>query len=230
MARTKEYGHYCLVARSLETVGDKWSLLIVRDLLFGPQRFSDLLYSVAGITPKWLTQRLRDLEAAGVLERDESPDRPDRREVWYRLTQKGQDLRPVIQALTMWGLDYARPPEPGEIIRPERAVATTATILTRKGVVLPRPAAWWFRVDGRGVGILGFDGERWTYRPDPDGAIPHDLVVETTTDYWARLLLTPMAERPAYLAAVELSGDQERIDDFLAAFIRPPAEAVTTTS
>lgn len=223
MARTKEYGHYCLVARSLEEIGDKWSLLIVRDLLFGPQRFSDLLYSVAGITPKWLTQRLRELEAAGVLDRDENPDRSDRREVWYRLTQKGIDLRPVLQALTMWGLDYTRPPEPGEIIRPERAVSTTNTMLNRKGVRLSRPATWWFRLDDRGVAAITFDGEGWTYRLDPTGETPHDLEIRTTTDYWARLLFTPLAERPDYLAKIEVIGEQDRVDEFLAAFIRQPA-------
>ena len=51
MARTKEYGHYCAAARALEVVGEKWSLLVVRDLLSGPQRFSDLLRSLGGITP-----------------------------------------------------------------------------------------------------------------------------------------------------------------------------------
>lgn len=228
MARTKEYGHYCLVARSLEEVGDKWSLLIVRDLLFGPLRFTDLHYSVAGITPKWLTQRLRELEAAGVLERAGNPDRPDRREVWYRLTQKGFDLRPVIQALTMWGLEHTRPPKPGEVIRPERALATTTAILNREGVLLHRPATWWFRLDGDDIGAIAFDGEHWSFRPNLTGEIPHDLKIESTADYWAHLLFTPMVERPGYLAKVDLTGDQNRIHEFFSAFVRQsePATAV----
>src|SRR5581483_10166021 len=105
MAKTREYQHYCPVARSLEVIGEKWSLLIVRDLLRGPQRFTDLLRYLGGITPKWLTQRLRDLEAAGIVERDHAEGR---REVWYRLTAAGEELRPVIESLAIWGIEHAR--------------------------------------------------------------------------------------------------------------------------
>src|SRR5215218_1468544 len=115
MARTKTYGHYCAAARALQVVGEKWSLLVVRDLLLGPLRFSDLLRSLGGITPKLLTLRLRELETAGVVERDEEPGR---REVWYRLSPAGQALRPVVQELLVWGLDYAPPPAPGERVDP----------------------------------------------------------------------------------------------------------------
>ena len=73
MARTKGYQHYCVIARSLETIGEKWSLLLVRDLLRGPQRFTDLLRYMSGITPKWLTARLRELEQAGIVERESKP-------------------------------------------------------------------------------------------------------------------------------------------------------------
>src|SRR3712207_3582759 len=109
------YGEFCSVAQALELVGDRWSLLIVLDLLFGPQRFSDLQRSLGTITPKWLTARLRELEAAGVVERDEAPGR---RDVWYRLTPRGEALRPVIEGLSAWGVDHAlRPPAPGEQVR-----------------------------------------------------------------------------------------------------------------
>ena len=87
MARTRTYNHFCPVARSLEVIGEKWSLLIVRDLLRGPQRFTDLLRGLNNITPKWLTLRLRELESAGIVERDQEPGR---KEVRYRLTEKGQ--------------------------------------------------------------------------------------------------------------------------------------------
>src|SRR6266540_1580464 len=108
MAKTKTYAHFCPVARTLEVIGEKWSLLIVRDLLRGPQRFTDLLRYLGGITPKWLTLRLRELEAAGIVEADRVSGR---REVWYRLTSKGNDLAPVVQALAVWGIDHtARPP------------------------------------------------------------------------------------------------------------------------
>ena len=81
--------HYCPVAQTLERLGDRWSWLIVRDLMRGPQRFTDLQRYLAGITPKRLTVNLRALESEGIVEREREPGR---REVWYRLTAKGQGL------------------------------------------------------------------------------------------------------------------------------------------
>src|SRR3712207_574291 len=82
MAKTRIYRQFCPVARSLEMIGEKWSLLIVRDLIEGPQRFSDLLRFNSGITPKWLTLRLHDplrrRALAGRARRGGSGGRPDR--------------------------------------------------------------------------------------------------------------------------------------------------------
>src|SRR6476646_4691253 len=97
------YQHFCPAARALEVVGEKWSLLIVRDLLAGPRRFSELRRSLAAITARWLSLRLRELEAAGIVEREAS----GQREVWYRLTSKGQALAPVIEELMVWGIEHA---------------------------------------------------------------------------------------------------------------------------
>ena len=88
----RSYQHFCPAARALETIGERWSLLIVRDLLAGPRRFSDLRRSLAAITPKWLSARLRALEADGIVAREVAGER----EVWYRLTPKGQALEPVF--------------------------------------------------------------------------------------------------------------------------------------
>src|ERR1700751_2493506 len=113
------YAHFCPAARALEGVGEKWSLLIVRDLLAGPRRFSDLRRSLTRITPKWLSARLRALEGQGVVQREAANPRA----VWYRLTPKGQALAPVIDALLVWGIDHALgPPRPGEAMHPGRAM------------------------------------------------------------------------------------------------------------
>jgi len=77
--------------------------LIVRDLLAGPRRFSDLRRSLTAITPKWLSARLRTLEADGIVTRDVTGER----EVRYRLTPKGEALEPVFDALLVWGMDDA---------------------------------------------------------------------------------------------------------------------------
>src|SRR5262249_16009815 len=113
------YRHFCPAGRGLEVVGEKWSLLIVRDLLAGPRRFSELKRSLTAITPKWLSARLAALEAEGVVQREEA----GQREVWYRLTPKGQALEPVIDALLVWGIDHALGwARPGEAIHPRRVV------------------------------------------------------------------------------------------------------------
>src|ERR1700722_5418704 len=113
----RTYDHFCLTARALEQVGDRWSLLVIRDLLTGAKRFTDLMDRLGGITPKTLSQRLRDLEGAGIVAADRQPGR---REVWYRLTPAGADLRPVLDGLSWWGIRHAwRKPLPGESLHAE---------------------------------------------------------------------------------------------------------------
>src|ERR1700749_4325357 len=105
MARNvRTYDHFCLTARSLEQVGDRWSLLVIRDLLSGTKRFTDLMDRLGGITPKTLSQRLRELEEDGLIAADRAPGR---REVWFRLKAAGADLGPVIDGLGWWGLRHA---------------------------------------------------------------------------------------------------------------------------
>ncbi len=113
----RTYDHFCLTARALERVGDRWSLLVIRDLLTGAKRFTDLMDRLGGITPKTLSQRLRELEDAGIVAADREPGR---REVWYRLTPAGADLGPVLGALGRWGLQHAwRRPQAGEPLHAE---------------------------------------------------------------------------------------------------------------
>ena len=69
----RTYDHFCLTARALERVGDRWSLLVIRDLLTGAKRFTDLMDRLGGITPKTLSQRLRELEDAGIVTADREP-------------------------------------------------------------------------------------------------------------------------------------------------------------
>ena len=97
----KEYGQVCPMARSLEFLGERWTLLIVRDLLRGPQKFQDLSTSLAGVAPAVLSLRLKLLEERGVIQRRIYSDHPPRAE--YSLTSAGIELRPVVGALIVWG-------------------------------------------------------------------------------------------------------------------------------
>jgi DNA-binding HxlR family transcriptional regulator len=105
MAET--YGLDCPVARTLDIVGERWSVLILRDLfLQGPRRFQDLLTSLSGISPNTLSARLKRLEDAGIIERQMYAEHPPRAE--YILTDKGRELGPVLKALRAWGERHTR--------------------------------------------------------------------------------------------------------------------------
>jgi DNA-binding HxlR family transcriptional regulator len=208
MARTKEYRHYCAAARTLEVIGEKWSLLIVRDLLYGPQRFTDLLGLLGGITPKWLTQRLRDLEAAGIVERGQTAGK---REVWYRLTPKGQDLAPVLESLVTWGLEHGRPPEPGESVHPRRAIAATSALYNHRGLRFDRPFTVILRFSPDETHAVHFDGERWSHQLDQTEG---DVTIETTPEAWAALASATPPERKRILKQIRIEGAPERVAEF----------------
>jgi DNA-binding HxlR family transcriptional regulator len=111
---TKTYGQYCGVARALELVGERWALLIVRDLLVGPKRYTDLRAGLPKIPTNVLATRLKELEAAGLVVRTVQP-RPSGAIV-YELTPYGADLEDVVLALGRWGARSLGELRPGEII------------------------------------------------------------------------------------------------------------------
>ena len=98
----------CPVARAVRVLDGKWTMLVIRDLLGGTRRFSDLRASLAGISPKTLTDRLRELEQHGLVERVIYAEIPPR--VEYTLTERGRTLEPVITALADWGRSIAAEP------------------------------------------------------------------------------------------------------------------------
>lgn len=113
---SRDYGQYCGLARSLDVVGDRWNLLIVRQLLMGPARYGELREGLSGIATNLLTDRLRDLETAGVIERQLSGDSSA---ITYALTEWGAQLREPINALVRWSTPLMiRGPENDEF-RPE---------------------------------------------------------------------------------------------------------------
>ena len=108
MAR-RTYGDRCGIARALDLVGERWALLVVRELLLGPKRFTDLRAGLPNIGPDVLSQRLRDLEANGIVERATLP--PPAASQVYGLTEWGRELEPVVLGLGRWG---SRAPVPSE--------------------------------------------------------------------------------------------------------------------
>jgi DNA-binding HxlR family transcriptional regulator len=214
------YGHFCLAARTLETVGDRWSLLIVRDLLLGPRRFSDLRRLLTTVTPKWLTIRLRQLEAEGILNRDQQPGR---RQVWYELTDKGRDLAPVLEALVAWGLKHERHPiDDEEAAHPEHLMAGVPVALN-EGAPKPRGArAWLFEFrDPESSFVLAFDGERWSL--DGTDRSP-DVVVSTSPRALAEFVTRPPAKRRLPTRDIRLSGAEDRVAELVETFGAVPGD------
>ena len=205
--------HFCPVAQTLERLGDRWSWLIVRDLMRGPLRFTDLQRFLSGITPKRLTVNLRALESEGIVEREREPGR---REVWYRLTAKGQGLVPVIKALAIWGLEYTvHPPSPGETVFPEHMMGVLNNTLNRRSVRLPGPVTWTLRFGPRSVYTLRFDGEQWSSEP---ADVPEaDVRIETIPQSWAAFVLSDSPEeRQRLLQDMHVHGEQAHVDELLA--------------
>ncbi|OZF07742.1 hypothetical protein CH300_04810 [Rhodococcus sp. 15-1154-1] len=100
----KSYGQFCSLARSLDIVGDRWTLLIVRELLIGPSRYSDLLRSLPGIASNLLADRIRMLDESGVVTSFDAP--PPTSAKVYSLTERGRSLQPVLVELAKWGVPY----------------------------------------------------------------------------------------------------------------------------
>jgi DNA-binding HxlR family transcriptional regulator len=219
---TRSYGHFCMLAKALERVGDRWTLLVVRDLLSGPKRFTDLMDRMAGITPKTLTQRLRDLEADGLVEVDRVAGR---REVWYRLSPAGQDLQPALEELLLWGLRHvAEPPRPDEPAHPEHVLRALQLQLQREAVDAGS-VRWTVHVRGADNYVLTGDGTRWELRIDPYGERTPDVTITATRSALARFLTTP-ALRDAQPQDVELAGKPAAIRTFLKAIeVFPPVAA-----
>jgi DNA-binding HxlR family transcriptional regulator len=112
----RSYDEYCAMAKSLDVVGDRWTLLIVRELaLRGPSRYTDLRNGLPGIATNLLADRLRELEHAGVIAREDAP--PPVATTLFRLTPRGEQLRPVLQDLTRWGIPLMTEQSPDDAIR-----------------------------------------------------------------------------------------------------------------
>src|SRR3984893_14259104 len=108
MAAKRTYGDPCGIARALDLVGERWALLVVRELVLGPKRFTDLRAGLPNLSPDVLAQRLRELEQAGIVRRRKLP--PPAGSRVYELTEWGRELEPVVIALGRWGSRAPFPP------------------------------------------------------------------------------------------------------------------------
>ncbi len=131
MAIKRSYNDACAAAHALDLIGERWALLVVRELLLGPKRFSDLRRGLSGISPNVLAQRLNELEAAAVVQRLRLPPPAS---VWaYQLTPWGQQLEPIVLQLAHWGVQSASFPRPS-------GLGADAMILSLRTMFVPENA------------------------------------------------------------------------------------------
>src|SRR6266550_2296550 len=112
----RSYKQYCAIAKALDVIGDRWNMLIVRELLLqGACRYTDLHDGLPGIATNLLADRLRDLERAGIVTREEAP--PPIATTLFGLTPRGEELGPVLRALGQWGVPLMRNGPEGDAFR-----------------------------------------------------------------------------------------------------------------
>ena len=121
----RTYGDRCGIARALDLVGERWALLVVRELLLGPKRFTDLRAGLPNIGPDVLSQRLRELEERGVVRRDKLP--PPAASQVYELTDWGRELEPIVLGLGRWG-SQAPVPSADAPLGPDAAMLALKTM------------------------------------------------------------------------------------------------------
>src|SRR5215208_1271548 len=131
MGEKRSYGQYCTVARALDVVGERWTLLLVRELSTGPKRFKDLLEGLPGIGTNLLASRLKMLEGEGIVRRATLP--PPAGSSVYELTGLGRELEPVIVALSRWGARLLDAPHEGDELRAGWAAVAMRSALGARG-------------------------------------------------------------------------------------------------
>jgi DNA-binding HxlR family transcriptional regulator len=132
MPTSRSYGDACAIARALDVVGERWALLVVRELLLGPLRFSDLRHALPGASSNLVADRLRELESRGVIDRRKLPVPAGS---WvYELTEWGRELEPILLALGGWGMRVPLPPAPVTL-------SATSVVLFLRSSARPDPGA-----------------------------------------------------------------------------------------
>ncbi|GAB3807682.1 winged helix-turn-helix transcriptional regulator [Humibacter antri] len=158
----RDYGQYGGITQALELIGERWALLIVRDLLVGPRRYGELAAGLPRIPSNILAARLKELQAAGVIRRA-----PRSRIILYELTPYGRELEPVVLALGAWGFKTMGEPRAEQVITPDSMTMDLRTAFQPQvAVTLPStayaarfgPAELLVRVDGAALDVRRGDG------------------------------------------------------------------------
>jgi DNA-binding HxlR family transcriptional regulator len=198
----RHYDQYCGIAHALDLVGDRWALLVVRELMRGPLRYTDLVGHLPGIGTNILAARLRDLETGGIVVKRQLP--PPAASRVYELTEYGQALRPVLRELGLWGARSLGPPTHEDELFPGWLANVLDTVL----VPVAPPGRFEFRVGDEVASLV--DGE------SREGAIEDpDVVVEGEPEGVYHLFVDRTFDR------VSIQGDRELLERLIDAAPQP---------
>jgi DNA-binding HxlR family transcriptional regulator len=170
----RSYGQFCGLARALDVVGDRWNLLIVRELLVGPMRYGELVASLGGIATNLLADRLRSLESAGVIERRLGQTSG----VVYALTPWGSELREAVEALIRWSFPLMVSGPGGDPVQPRWLALALEALL--RGRTARRPAELGIEASGLFMTLrVDKDGPHVTLQPErrPDTILEAEAAV-----------------------------------------------------
>ena len=208
----RTYGDPCGIARALDLVGERWALLVVRELLLGPKRFTDLRAGLPHVGPDMLAQRLRELEQAGVVQRAKLPPPAGARV--YELTDWGRRLEPVVLALGRWGSQAPFPPGSGEL-GVDAMVLALKTVFDPERAEVLRGQAFELRLGETPfavrVGETALEATRGS-ASDPVATI------DTDPGILQRVL---WRDRPVRAGGLEIDGDVRAGERFLTLFPAP---------
>jgi len=212
---SRDFRQYCGLARALELVGERWGLLVIRELLARPCRYTDLRESLPGIPTNVLSARLKELEEAGIAERLLAP--APQRGVVYALTEAGRGLEPAVLALARWGSTQLGAQQPGELV-PASTLALTLRAVFNPDAAHGLNASWEIRTAGIALYATVSDGQLATGVGSAPGE--PDLVIAVQADEVPtfREILQAAGEGKA-----ELTGRQDLLATFLRCFAPPRA-------
>jgi DNA-binding HxlR family transcriptional regulator/putative sterol carrier protein len=222
----RTYNQYCATARALDIVGERWTLLLVRELLTGPKRFSDLLANLPGMGTGLLAARLKHLQDEGLIRQVRLPAPAGTPA--YELTEAGADLEPAVLALARWGMTWVLGERAaGEAFRPGWAVLAMESFFDPDAARDVR-AVYEFRVDGE-VFYAAVDHGRIESAYGP--AQRPDTVIETDADVFIKITTGRLSIAEAMRSGVAtVSGDRRAARKLPGLFRWPPARARTPTT
>jgi DNA-binding HxlR family transcriptional regulator len=215
----KRYGQACAIARALDVVGERWNLLLVRELTLGPRRYRDLATGLPGIPSNVLAGRLKDLQVCGVVTQRTLPAPAD--VTVYELTDAGRALQPALNELLDWGLRYGPEPSQDDVIQPGWALLGA----TGRPTALPDGRTCELQVGTEGF-YLSSDAGKLTVRRGP--AADGDAVVSMSADTLYSLVTGQTTVTDAVRHSI-VDGDTEiarRALEPLAAALTRPAPAI----